>query len=80
MAVYNPAMSAKRVFDLLLVSLTALTVIVIGAEEVFGFLGHQSYLLWTANFVLLTAAVTACVPLALYHLYLSWQVTRSYLS
>ena len=72
-------MSAKRAFDYLLFILTVLTVTIVGLEEVLGLLGRHSYALWTANFVLLTVNVVACIPLAVYNLYLSWQVTRSYL-
>ena len=72
-------MSAKRLINGLLITLTILTVAVVGLEEVLNVLGRTSYLLWSANFVLLTSAIAGCIPLALYHLYSSWQVTKSYL-
>lgn len=72
-------MSARRAFDYTLFVLTVFSVTVVGLEELLGLLGRHSYALWTANFILLTANVLACIPLAVYNLYLSWQVARSYL-
>lgn len=72
-------MYSKRLFELLLISLSVLTVLVTGLEAVVYVLDRTSFALWTANFVLLVVAVLLCVPLAVYRMYLSWQTTKSYL-
>jgi hypothetical protein len=76
---YNLRMSSIRVIDCALVALTIATLTVVGSEAALAALHQNSLALWTANFVLLIAAVVAALPLATYVTYRSWLETKRYL-